>query len=378
MCVPLILGDEVLGLIQVDTSSDPQAFKEADLEILSGVCAETAVALKNFQLYSDIKGLLDGFVCASVQAIEERDPVTAGHSFRVAGYAENLAMALEHADDPALRRAAFSKAQLREIRYAALLHDFGKVGVREHVLRKEKKLHYAEMRLLEQRFRHARASLAAHAWRSLAERHLQSGLSMAAFRQERDRIEAELRAETARLAEFLDVIERANEPSISPSPPPPELDAIRHYCCPDTDGGTFRLLSEGEYDALSVCKGCLTADERRQIEAHVADSYSFLVLIPWTRELAGVPGIAHGHHEKLDGSGYPMGLRGAQISVQTRILTISDIFDALTAGDRPYKKAVPVERALDLIGEECRAGHLDAGLFKVFVDSRGWETRANA
>ena len=377
MCVPLILGDEVLGLIQVDTSSDPYAFQETDLEILSGVCAETAVALKNFQLYSDIKGLLDGFVCASVQAIEERDPVTAGHSFRVAGYAENLAMALEHADDPALRRAAFTHAQLREIRYAALLHDFGKVGVREHVLRKEKKLHHADMRLLEQRFRYARACLERHAWRSLTERHLQGELSMTGLRQERDRIEAELRVESARLDEFFDIILRANEPAISYTEPLPGLDAIRRYSCMDADEAAFRLLTDDEFAALTVCKGCLTPDERRQIEAHVADSYSFLILIPWTRELAGVPAIAHGHHEKLDGSGYPMGLRGGQISVQTRILTISDIYDALTARDRPYKQAIPVERALDIIGEECRAGHLDAGLFRVFVDSKGWEMRAN-
>jgi 3',5'-cyclic-nucleotide phosphodiesterase len=278
MCVPLILGDDVLGLIQVDTSSDPYAFQEADLEILTGVCAETAVALKNFQLYSDIKGLLDGFVCASVQAIEERDPVTAGHSVRVAGYAENLAMALERADDPALRRAAFTRDQLREIRYAALLHDFGKVGVREHVLRKEKKLHHADMRLLEQRFRYARACLERQAWRSLAERHLHGELSMAAFRAERDRIEAELGAESARLDEFFDVIVRANEPSISHTAVPPELDAIRSYACHDAQGAPFRLLSDDEYAALSVCKGCLTPDERHQIEAHVADSYSFLIL----------------------------------------------------------------------------------------------------
>jgi 3',5'-cyclic-nucleotide phosphodiesterase len=377
MCVPLILGDEVLGLIQVDTSSDPQAFQETDLEILSGVCAETAVALKNFQLYSDIKGLLDGFVCASVQAIEERDPVTAGHSFRVAGYAENLAIAIERADDPTLRRAAFTPAQLREIRYAALLHDFGKVGVREHVLRKEKKLHHADMRLLEQRFRYARACLERHAWRNLTERHLQGEFSMAAFRQERDRIEAELRAESARLDEFLDIIVRANEPAISYTAPLPELDAIRHHACIDADDEAFRLLTDDEFAALNVCKGCLTPDERRQIEAHVADSYSFLILIPWTRELAGVPAIAHGHHEKLDGSGYPMGLHGGQISMQTRILTISDIYDALTARDRPYKQAIPVERALDIIDEECRAGHLDAALFKVFVESKGWELRTN-
>jgi 3',5'-cyclic-nucleotide phosphodiesterase len=376
MCVPLILGDEVLGLIQVDTSSDPRAFQEADLEILSGVCAETAVALKNFQLYSDIKGLLDGFVCASVQAIEERDPVTAGHSFRVAGYAENLAQAIAHADDASLRRAAFSPAQLREIRYAALLHDFGKVGVREHVLRKEKKLHHADMRLLKERFRYARACLERHVWRSLVQQHLRDELGMAAWRREVERIEAQLQAEGERLDAFFETIVRANEPSVTHSEPLCELDAIRGHVCHGAGEADFRLLSDEEFSALSIGKGCLTPDERRQIEAHVADSYSFLILIPWTRELAGVPAIAHGHHEKLDGSGYPMGLKGNEISLQTRILTISDIYDALTARDRPYKEAVPAERALDLIAEECRVGHLDARLFKVFVDSKGWEARA--
>lgn len=378
MCVPLILGDDVLGLIQVDTSSDPHAFQEADLEILSGVCAETAVALKNFQLYSDIKGLLDGFVCASVQAIEERDPVTAGHSFRVADYAESLAIAIERADDASLRRAAFSPAQLREIRYAALLHDFGKVGVREHVLRKEKKLHHADMRLLEQRFRYARACLERQAWRNLAQQHLEGELGMGAFRRACERIEDELREEGARLDAFYATIVRANEPSVSHTDPLHELEAIRGHACAGHDDARFHLLSDDEFAALSIGKGCLTPDERRQIEAHVADSYSFLILIPWTRELAGVPAIAHGHHEKLDGSGYPMGLKGSEISLQTRILTISDIFDALTARDRPYKEAVPVEHALDLIAEECRAGHLDARLFKVFVDARGWEARAHA
>jgi 3',5'-cyclic-nucleotide phosphodiesterase len=378
MCVPLILGDDVLGLLQVDTSSDRHAFQEADLEILSGVCAESAVALKNFQLYSDIKGLLDGFVCASVQAIEERDPVTAGHSFRVAGYAENLAMALEHARDPALRATAFTPAQLREIRYAALLHDFGKVGVREHVLRKEKKLHHADMRLLEQRFRYARACLERHAWRSLTERQLRGELGDNDLRRERDRIESELADEAKRLDEFLDIIVRANEPSISHAPPLEGLGAIRDHVCPGTDDPAFRLIGDAEFDALSIGKGCLTPDERHQIEAHVADSYSFLILIPWTRELAGVPTIAHGHHEKLDGSGYPMGLSGDEISVQTRILTISDIYDALTARDRPYKQAVPAERALDLIDEECRAGHLDRRLFEVFVESKSWQARPAA
>ena len=372
MCVPLLLEDEVLGLIQVDTSSDPYAFKGPDLEMLTGVCAEMAVALKNFQLYSDIERLLDGFVRASVQAIEERDPVTAGHSFRVAHYAENLARAVDRADEPELRGIAFGRDQLREIRYAALLHDFGKVGVREHVLRKEKKLHHADMRLLEQRFKYACASLERQAYRKLVERHCERELDIAAFRDEKQRIDVGLREEFARLDEFLATIRRANEPAISHTERPPEFDRIVGYTYDEADGIRVPLLDADEFMALSVAKGCLTADERKQIESHVADSYSFLILIPWTRDLANVPAIAHAHHEKLDGSGYPMGLRGAQIGIQTRILTICDIYDALTAGDRPYKKAVSLEQALELLEAECRAGRLDARLFRVFVESKAW------
>ncbi|MGE5648799.1 MAG: HD domain-containing phosphohydrolase [Bacillota bacterium] len=372
MCVPLLLEGECLGLIQVDTSSDPYAFKEQDLEMLTGVCAETAVALKNFQLYSDIERLLDGFVRASVQAIEERDPVTAGHSFRVAAYAEGLAQAVDRDTGPELRRIVFSHDQLREIRYAALLHDFGKVGVREHVLRKEKKLHHSEMRLLEQRFKYARACLERQAYRLLAELHARRELSIGAFRAEKVRIEAGLREEYERLDRFLDAIRQANEPAVSHTEGRGELDDILNYAYHEADEVASPLLEQCEFSALSLPKGCLTPEERKEIESHVVDSYSFLILIPWTRDLAGVPAIAHGHHEKLDGSGYPMGLRGDQISIQTRMLTICDIWDALTAGDRPYKKAVPTELALDLMQQECRAGHLDARLFNVFVDAKVW------
>jgi HD-GYP domain-containing protein (c-di-GMP phosphodiesterase class II) len=376
MCVPLLLEDECLGLIQVDTSSDPYAFKEQDLEMLIGICAETAVALKNFQLYSDIERLLDGFVRASVQAIEERDPVTAGHSFRVAGYAEQLAKAADRDDGPDLRNLVFTTDQLREIRYAALLHDFGKVGVREHVLRKEKKLHHYEMHQLEHRFKYARSCLERQAYRQLADMHSQQEFTIAAFREQRRKIEENLRIEFEQLDKFFETIRRANEPAISYGDVV-DLSDVCGYAFHETDNLALPLLEPAELSALRVAKGCLTPDERRQIESHVADSYSFLILIPWTRDLAGVPAIAHGHHEKLDGSGYPMGLRGDQISMQTRILTICDIYDALTAGDRPYKKALPAELALDLMATECWAGKIDPGLFKVFVDAKVWSSTMN-
>jgi HD-GYP domain-containing protein (c-di-GMP phosphodiesterase class II)/pSer/pThr/pTyr-binding forkhead associated (FHA) protein len=376
MCVPLLLENECLGLIQVDTASDPYAFKEQDLEMLTGVCAEAAVTLKNFQLYSDIERLLDGFVRASVQAIEERDPVTAGHSFRVADCVERLARAVDRADSGAMREVIFSRDQLREIRYAALLHDFGKVGVREHVLRKEKKLHHAELRLLEQRFDAARAGIACQAYRQLVEDHARRGFRHTDFRNRKARIETALAAEFVRLEAFLASVRMANEPAIShvACSVGNGLDDLRDYRYPagGLEQAMLPLLEPFEFSALNLSKGCLTPDERRQIESHVADSYAFLILIPWTRDLAGVPAIAHGHHEKLDGSGYPLGLRGPEISIQTRMLTICDIFDALTASDRPYKKAVPLADALDLMRGECDAGHIDPVLFDVFTESRAW------
>jgi response regulator RpfG family c-di-GMP phosphodiesterase len=343
-----------------------------DLELLTAVCSEAAIALKNLQRYADIANLLDGFVRASVQAIEERDPATAGHSFRVARYAENLATAVDRTDAASLRHVSFTREQLREIRYAALLHDFGKVGVREHVLRKEKKLHHAEMRHLELRFKHARACLERQALRDLADLHCREELSIEAFRTGKRRIDGDLSEQFEELDRLLEAIRHANEPSLSDSIRTPEPSCWPRVPFTETDGSSALLLNDFELSALSIARGCLTPDERRQIESHVADTYSFLILIPWTRDLAGVPAIAHGHHEKLDGSGYPMGLRGDQISLQTRILTVCDIFDALTAGDRPYKSAVPVAQALDLIDAECRQGRLDPEVFRVFVDAKCW------
>lgn len=372
MCAPLLVGQDVLGLIQVDTSSDPHAFAVDDLELLTGVCSAAAISLKNLQLYNDIAGLLDGFVRASVQAIEERDPSTAGHSFRVARYAEELATAIDRTDAGNLRQVSFTAEQLREIRYAALLHDFGKVGVREHVLRKEKKLHHAEMRHLELRFRHARACLELQALRDLAGRHCQEPMTVEEFRSGKRRFETDLSEQFAELDRLLEAIRRANEPSLSSSDRTPEPSGWPRVAFTEPDGSSELLLDDFQLSALSIAKGCLTSEERRQIEAHVADSYSFLILIPWTRDLAGVPAIAHAHHEKLDGSGYPMGLRGDQISIQTRILTICDIFDAITAGDRPYKSAVPPPQALDLIDAECQQGRLDPAVFRVFLEARCW------
>jgi 3',5'-cyclic-nucleotide phosphodiesterase len=132
------------------------------------------------------------------------------------------------------------------------------------------------------------------------------------------------------------------------------------------------LLRDEEFKLLSIRKGSLSLEERTQIESHVSHTYRFLSSIPWTADLARVPEIAHAHHEKLDGSGYPRGLRADRIPVPARIMTVCDIYDALTAADRPYKKAVPREKALRILEDESREGLLDPWLVEVFISEMLW------
>jgi HD-GYP domain-containing protein (c-di-GMP phosphodiesterase class II) len=141
----------------------------------------------------------------------------------------------------------------------------------------------------------------------------------------------------------------------------------------DFDGTEKPLLSDDELRYLMINRGNLDERERREIESHVTHTYRFLEQIPWTRELKGIPLIAWGHHEKLDGSGYPRGVDSTAIPVQTRMMTISDIYDALTATDRPYKRAVTAERALDILHDEAKHGHVDTALLTAFVEAKIFE-----
>jgi HD-GYP domain-containing protein (c-di-GMP phosphodiesterase class II) len=371
MCAPLLLEDDVAGLIQVDTRSQANSFIQEDLQILTGVGAQVAIALKNFRLYEDIENLFEGFVTASVHAIEARDPTTAGHSFRVAEYTQRLATAVDACQDKALRDIGFSVEQMRELRYAALLHDFGKVGVREHILIKAKKLYHSQLELLQARFRFARASLERQAYRELIDQHAE--LSPQAFKAKRAAMDKALARENKRLQRFLRMIQHANEPTVMDDVVSDDLRTVADYRFPGDDGESLELLTSPELDALTLSRGSLTPDERREIQSHVSYTFAFLQHIPWTGPLASVADIAHAHHEKLDGSGYPQGLAGDAIPLQSRIMTVADIFDALTAGDRPYKCSLDVESALDILNNEAKQGKVDPLLVDVFIDSGAYQ-----
>ena len=382
-------ADEVVGVLQlINRKRDPQQLLRAaadfdrqvlpfdihDGAIAAALAGQAGVALENSMLYADIERLFEGFIKASVQAIEARDPTTAGHSFRVAEYSERLAVAVDRADRDGLRDVRFSREQMRELRYAALLHDFGKVGVREHVLVKAKKLHPHQLDLLRNRFRYARACIERDTFRRLLALR-EERWSPEEFGARRIEVERALAADRARLDEFLRVVQTANEPTVASEKVSAELDAVLAYRFPGEDGERAALIEQFEFADLMLSKGSLNAEERAEIESHVSHTYAFLSLIPWTRNLASLPDIAYAHHEKLDGSGYPRRLTAERIPAQSRIMTIADIYDALTAGDRPYKRGLPEDAALDILTAEAAAGKIDPALYRVFVESQAWQLR---
>jgi len=372
ICAPLLFKDQVLGLVQIDSRTDANRFCEEDLEILTGISAQIAVAMKNADLFRDIENLLEGFVSASVQVIESRDPVTAGHSFRVATYAETLALAVSRHDNGPLKQVEFSDQQIRELRYASLLHDFGKVGVSEHILTKENKLYKHQVENIRMRFEYAKACAERHLFYRILKNHGTTNLSKSQLQEHIEELRLQLQKSHARLDEFLEEIIRSNRPNLTFAEMTKLLAEIYQEKFEDLDASQRPLLTDFEFEALQIPKGSLTAEERREIETHVTHTYNFLNLIPWTENLKNIPDITFAHHEKLDGSGYPNCLKAEDIPLQSRIMTIADIYDALTAPDRPYKSSVVAEVALDMLQQQAQAGKLDQDLVQVYIESKSY------
>jgi HD-GYP domain-containing protein (c-di-GMP phosphodiesterase class II) len=340
-------------------------------EVLTSLASQAAVAFENSQLYAAIQKLFEGFVRASVIAIEARDPTTSGHSFRVANLTVGLAEAVDKAATGPYADIHFSRAEMKEIRYASLLHDFGKVGVREEVLVKAKKLYPSQFELIQQRFHFVKRTLEAESLKSRLQYALEKGRDE--YIKQAAELDSQLAERMKELDQYFEVVLKSNEPTVLAEGNFERLTEIAARQYLDWDGGEQPLLTGDEVRLLSIRKGSLDDTERLQIESHVVHSYNFLKQIPWTREIRNIPEIARGHHEKLNGRGYPYKLSAPEIPVQTRVMTISDIFDALAASDRPYKKAVPPERALEILGFAVKDGELDPHLFQLFLDAKVYE-----
>jgi HD-GYP domain-containing protein (c-di-GMP phosphodiesterase class II) len=346
-------------------------FDEEIVQLMRSLAGQAAVAVENNLLYESIERLFEGFVTAAVTAIEQRDPTTSGHSFRVADLTVELAKVVDRIDAGPYRDVRFTADQVKEIRYASLLHDFGKVGVREQVLVKEKKLYPLQLDTIRARFDFAVKSVENEANKRKIDYLLQYGRD--GYDEFAARVDAETRQEAERLQKDFTFVAQSNEPTVLPEGEFQYLQKIVEMEFEDLRGVRRRLVNPEEARILSIRKGNLDASERLEIESHVTHTFHFLQKIPWTKDLSNVANIAYAHHEKLNGRGYPRRLTAAEIPVQSRMMTVSDIYDALTANDRPYKRAVPTERALDILKMETSDGLLDASLVSLFIEARVFE-----
>jgi len=356
-------GDPIEGTVQRFTARHEQ--------LAGSLASQAAVAVQNRRLYENIRELFEGFVKASVTAIESRDPTTSGHSARVANLTVSLATAIDRSGAGPHRLTHFTAEEMTELRYAALLHDFGKFGVREQVLVKAKKLLPGELDRIRQRVELIKRGLELRYAGQKVEHLFAKGRR--GYAKQAAAFDAELASYVAGLDQSLARIAAANEPAVLPRDFAASLERLALDAFEDHRGNRETVITREEAEILAIPRGSLTPAEFKEIQSHVIHTYEFLARIPWTREFRRIPEIARSHHEKLDGSGYPEGRQGGEIPVQSRMMTIADIYDALTAGDRPYKKSIAPVEALDILEHERQAGHLDGELLDVFVEAKIYE-----
>jgi HD-GYP domain-containing protein (c-di-GMP phosphodiesterase class II) len=383
LCAPLVGGrGDVIGVLQLINKKrrrDQKLLTAADVErfvvpfddrseqLLVTLSAQAGIALENAMLIEEIRELFEGFVRASVDAIEARDPTTSGHSRRVAELTLRLAEAVDRTEVGPYRSVRFGAEDLRELQYASLLHDFGKIGVREPVLVKAKKLYPFELETIRLRIELGLRDLEVQRYA----RHLEI-IRRGGTEGEFSRVDLEFDEQRRELEQAYETVALAAEPTVLKAQDRQLLDAAERLTLRRADGHSEPLLSPAELTSLRIERGSLTTEEIDEIRSHVVHTQRFLSRIPWGRTLRHVPAIAGAHHERLNGTGYPVGSRAEEIPLQSKMMSVADIYDALTASDRPYKRAVSPERALQILAMEVRDGHLDGDLVQLFEAAKVW------
>lgn len=394
-------SDQIIGVIQLINSKedlsgniqyDNQAFQikleaKEDFDkfvvpfddkyngLVEAIAGQAAVAIENNRLINQIQTQFEEFVKASVTAIESRDPATSGHSFRVAEICKEIAIAVNSVENGYLSQYQFSENDIKELEFAALLHDFGKVYIDLNIFRKAKKLFPADLENLILRldylYRFTELRYSAKEREILHHRlsHPNEGAqSITSLEQEKNILLSDI-------SEIKNDLILLNEPTITDRDPEEALlkilEKINNIECIDISGKNIEILTKNDCINLQINRGSLNPLERKEIESHVIETYKFVSKIPWPPEYKNIPEIALRHHEMLDGSGYPDGLKGREsISLQSRMMSIADIFDALTAQDRPYKKSVPLEKVLLILQEEASKNKLDPDLVDLFINKK--------
>ncbi len=359
--------NEVIGVLQLINAQDLKTgaiipFSRDDQQLLESLASQAAIALTNRHLIDQLEKLFESFIQLINTAIDDKSPYTGGHCARVPALTMMLAEAVNRTESGPLRDFVMTDKDRRELKIAGLLHDCGKITTPVHVVDKATKLHtlFDRIHLLDTRFEILKRDAEIVMLREIA-----------AAGADVRRIEAARQNYTAR-AEQLDkdreFLHHCNVGSEAMSDEDQRhVHQIAAYQWHDGDGKATRFLSEEEVENLTIPGGTLTAAEREIINHHIDVTIKMLESLPWPRHLKNVPEYAGGHHERMDGKGYPRGLTREQMSVPARVMGIADIFEALTAKDRPYKKGKTLTESLTILGKFKLGGHIDPDLFDVFI-----------
>jgi HD-GYP domain-containing protein (c-di-GMP phosphodiesterase class II) len=360
--------DEIIGVLQLINARDPASnaivpFSSEDQQFTEALASQAAIALTNRSLISQLQALFESFVGLINTAIDEKSPHTSRHCARVPELTMMLAEATHNADYGPLKNFNMTDKDRYELKLAGLLHDCGKITTPVHVIDKGTKLAtiFDRIELIDTRYEILKRDLKMQAVAACA-------ALPAASRQDIDKIEQSLQLALARLEDdrlFLHSTNIGGERMSTADQS--RVRQIASYKYMDSSGEERSFLTEDEVKNLTIAKGTLTQEERATINHHIVATIEMLEALPWPKHLAKVPEYAGGHHERIDGAGYPRGLRGDQMSVQARAMAIADIFEALTAKDRPYKSAKTISESLEILSTFRLNGHIDPDLFDIFV-----------
>ncbi|MBE0614773.1 MAG: GAF domain-containing protein [Burkholderiales bacterium] len=366
--------NEIIGVLQLINSQDPAsgqvvAFSDSDQRLAESLASQAAIALTNRQLINQLETLFESFIAMINTAIDEKSPYTGGHCQRVPELTMMLAEAVNETKQGPLSEFDMSDKDRYELKIAGLLHDCGKVTTPVHVVDKATKLEsiFDRVHMVDTRFEVLKRDAEIEFLKNTAALQQQRPDELT-LRERGNQLEQTFRARMRQIDQDREFLRRCN---IGGEFMPPEaqehVKKIAEYKWVDQSGNTAHFLTDDEIENLSIPRGTLTHNEREIINYHIVATIKMLEALPWPKHLQRVPEYAGGHHERMDGKGYPRGLTRDQMSVQARVMGIADIFEALTARDRPYKKGKTLTESLQILGKFKEGGHIDPDLFDVFV-----------
>jgi len=366
----------VIGVLQLINSKGGAPgsivpFSTSDQRLAESLASQAAIALTNRQLIIQLEQLFESFIGLINSAIDEKSPYTGGHCQRVPSLTMLLAEAAIGSERAALGNFRMTEADRYELKIAGLLHDCGKITTPVHVVDKATKLEtiFDRVHLIDTRFEVLKRDAEVRNLRQQLEIARDEQMGELVRRERLWELEQSLREQLRRIDEDREFLRRHN---IGGEFMPPEAQSRVHeianaYRWTDPSGNVALCLTEDEVTNLTIARGTLTDSERETINHHIVATINMLEALPWPPNLRRVPEYAGGHHERMDGKGYPRGLKRDQMSVPARVMGIADIFEALTAKDRPYKRGKTLSESLQILGKFCLNGHIDPDLFDVFV-----------